>query len=131
VTNRTRAALIIVAIAIGCLVAGAGIDRWAMRNARRPRGGMPGSVTPEEATKRRTEMLDDMTKDLDLTPRQRVGIDSVMQRTDATLRAVRSEVQPRIRQILDQSRAEITARLDSTQRVKFLQRKPPLRRRGP
>jgi hypothetical protein len=76
-------------------------------------------------------MLDDMTKDLDLTPRQRVGIDSVMQRTDATLRAVRSEVQPRIRQILDQSRAEITARLDSTQRVKFLQRKPPLRRRGP
>jgi hypothetical protein len=129
-TSRTRAALIIVAIAIGCLVAGAGIDHWATRNARRPRG-MPGGATPEEATKRRTEMLDDMTKDLDLTPRQRVGIDSVMQRTDSALRVVRSEMQPRIRQILDQSRAEITARLDSTQRVKFLQRKPPLRRRAP
>jgi hypothetical protein len=129
-TSRTRAALILVAIAIGCLVAGAGIDHWAMRNTRR-RGAMPGSSSPEEAVKRRAEMLDVMTKELDLSPTQRGGIDSVMQRTDSSLRAVRSEVQPRIRQILDQSRSEITARLDSAQRVKFAQRRPPLLRRAP
>jgi hypothetical protein len=130
-TSRVRAALIIAAIAIGCLVAGAGIDHWAMRNARRGRGGPPGSSTPEEASKRRAEILDAMTKDLDLSPVQRVGIDSVMQRTDSALRAVRREAQPRVRQILDASRAEIAARLDSAQRVRFAKQPPPKRRRGP
>jgi Spy/CpxP family protein refolding chaperone len=129
-TSRARAALVIAAIALGCLLAGAGIDHWAMRNARRGRGG-PGGSTPEEASKRRAEMLDAMTKSLELSPVQRIGIDSVMQRTDSALRAVRRETQPKVRQILDASRAEIAARLDSAQRVKFAKEPPPKRRRGP
>jgi hypothetical protein len=130
-TNRARAVLVIAAIAIGCLLAGAGIDHWAMRNTRRGRGGPPGSATPEEAAKRRAEILDRMTKDLDLTPTQRTGIDSVLQRTDSALRVVRSEMQPRLRQIFDASRSEISARLDSTQRVKLARRDPAKRRRAP
>jgi Spy/CpxP family protein refolding chaperone len=129
-TSRIRAALIIAAIAIGCLLAGAGIDRWAMRNARRGRGGPLGSATPEETSRRRAESLDRMTKDLDLTPTQRAGIDSVMQRTDSALHAVRSEIQPRLRQIFEASRAEIAARLDSTQRVKLARRDPAKRHRA-
>jgi hypothetical protein len=70
-----------------------------------------------------------MTKDLGLNAVQRAGIDSVMQRTDSSLRVVRREMQPRIQKIFDDSRAEIAARLDSAQRVKFAQQKPPKRRR--
>jgi hypothetical protein len=52
-----------------------------------------------------------------------------MQRTDSALRIVRREMQPRLEQIFQSSRAEISARLDSAQRVKFAQR-PPYRRGG-
>ena len=128
-TSRARAALVIGAIVVGCLVAGAGIDHWFTRNTR-PRRPPPGAATPEEAAKHRAEVLDRMTKDLGLSPNQRAGIDSVMQRTDSALRVVRSEMQPRLRQIFDASRAEISARLDSAQRVKFA-KQPPKRRRAP
>jgi hypothetical protein len=127
--NRARAAIIIAAIVIGSALAGAGIDHWATRNARRGRGGPPGSSTPKEAAKRRADMLDHMTKDLDLSAAQRAGIDSVMQRTDSALRVVRGEMQPRLTQIFDNSRAEIASRLDSTQRVKFAKQPPPRFRR--
>jgi hypothetical protein len=127
--TRARAALVIAAIVIGSAIAGAGIDHWVTRNAR-PHRAPPGAATPEEAAKHRAEVLDRMTKDLGLSPTQRAGIDSVMQRTDSALRVVRSEMQPRVRQIFDASRAEISARLDSAQRVKLAKRDPAKRRRG-
>ena len=123
--SRGRAALVIAAIAICSAIAGAGIDRLML--ARAPRRRPPSSLSREEAARRRAEMLEHMTKDLSLTPAQRVGIDSIMQRTDSALRVVRSEMQPRLTQILDSSRAQIAARLDSTQRVKFAERRPPRR----
>jgi Spy/CpxP family protein refolding chaperone len=70
-----------------------------------------------------------MSRDLNLTPAQRVGIDSIMQRTDSALRAVRAEAQPRLTRIFESSRAEISARLDSAQRVKFAQRQSRRRER--
>jgi Spy/CpxP family protein refolding chaperone len=120
--SRARAALIIAAIAIGSALAGAGIDRWVMM--RGPRHGHQGgplsaNPSPEGMARRRAEMLGRMTKELNLTPAQRAGIDSIMQRTDSALRIVRREMQPRLTQIFEGSRAEISARLDSAQRVKF------------
>ncbi|NUP55429.1 MAG: hypothetical protein HOQ19_06335, partial [Gemmatimonadaceae bacterium] len=82
-------------------------------------------LSPEEAARRRADILEHMTSDLSLTPAQRVGIDSIMQRTDSALRVVRAEMQPRLTRILDSSRAQISARLDSAQRVKFAVRRPP------
>jgi hypothetical protein len=73
-------------------------------------------------------MLAHMTDDLRLTPAQRAGIDSIMQRTDSALRVLRGEMQPRLTQIFERSRAEISTRLDPAQRVKFAQQKPPRRR---
>ncbi len=130
--GRARAVAVIAAIAVGSALAGAGIDRWveshSPRHARGGGGGgggggaLVGNSSPEASARRRREMLERMSKDLDLTPVQRAGIDSVMQRTDSALRAVRGEMQPRLKQIFDGSRAAIAARLDSAQRVKFAQR---------
>jgi hypothetical protein len=64
-------------------------------------------------------MLDRMTRELALSPAQRAGFDSVFQRTDSLLRAVRREMQPRISQVFESSHAELRARLDSAQLVKF------------
>jgi hypothetical protein len=130
--TRARAALVIAAIAVGSAIAGAGIDRWAvMHSPRRGRGAGPaGILSNEAAARRRSEMLERLTKELELTAPQRAGIDSIMARTDSALRVVRTEMQPRVRQIFDSSRAEISARLDSAQRVKFLQQRlEPGRRR--
>ena len=129
--GRVRAALIIAAIVIGSAIAGAGFDRVLVtRGARHYRGGgaRSGEMPPEMTARRRAAMLERMTKELNLTPPQRAAIDSIMQRTDSALRIVRGEMQPRLTQIFDGSRAEISARLDSTQREKFKRR--PSRGRG-
>jgi hypothetical protein len=70
------------------------------------------------------DMMDRMAKDLSLSAAQRAGIDSVMKRTDSSLRAVRAEMQPRLQQVFQTSRAEIEAKLDSTQREKFVKLLP-------
>ena len=130
--GRARAAIVIAAIAIGSAIAGAGIDRWVMTHGpRRGRGGPPSAQSPEASARRRAEMLEHMTKDLSLTPAQRAGIDSIMQRTDSALRVVRGEMQPRLTAIFESSRVEIAARLDSAQKVKFAQQRQSERRRRP
>jgi Spy/CpxP family protein refolding chaperone len=125
--SRGRAALVIAAIVIGSALAGAGVDRWVVTHT--PRRRPASTLSPAEAAKRRAEILERMTKDLSLTGAQRAGIDSIMQRADSALRVVRGEMQPRFRQILDASRAEIAARLDSVQRIEFAKLRPPRRPR--
>ncbi|HEY2067292.1 MAG TPA: hypothetical protein VGG84_15160 [Gemmatimonadaceae bacterium] len=116
--NRVRAGLVIGAIVIGSALAGAGVDHALAPRSRRGHGGPPGS-TPAQQAKRRQDMLERMTKELDLSTAQRAGIDSVLQRTDSALLKVRLETQPRVQHILESSRSEIRARLDTEQRKKF------------
>jgi hypothetical protein len=131
---RLRAALVIGSIVLASGIAGAAIDRaFIARGGRRPvaapggvggggprgGGGGPGRSWPEQEARRRNEMLEHMSKDLSLTPAQRAGFDSIMQRTDSSLRTVRREMQPKIQQVFEAGRAEMMTRLDSTQRVKF------------
>jgi hypothetical protein len=117
--------LVIAAVVVASAIAGAAVDRnVVMRNVRRGGGGGGwgpgrGGPPPEMEARRRTEMLDRMTKELSLTPAQRAGLDSVFQRTDSSLRAIRREMQPRLKQVFETSRAEMNARLDSAQRVKL------------
>jgi len=122
---RLRAGLVIAAVVVASAIAGAAVDRnVVMRNVRRGGGGGGwgpgrGGPPPEMEARRRTEMLDRLTKELALTPAQRAGLDSVFQRTDSSLRAIRREMQPRLKQVFETSRAEMNARLDSAQRVKL------------
>jgi Spy/CpxP family protein refolding chaperone len=119
--GRLRGALVIGAIVVGSALAGAAIDRTVLvRQPHRPRGGGAMSLpTPEQDARRRQNALDRMTKDLDLSAVQRAAIDSIMQRTDSSLRIIRREMQPRLKQVFESSRAQIEARLDAEQRAKF------------
>ena len=128
--GSARAAIIIAVIVVCSALAGVAIDRVVFQRVarRRPPGTGPGRGSPEADTKRRNDMLDRMTQQLTLSTPQRQGIDSVMQRTDSSLRAIRAEMQPRLQQVFLSSRGEIEARLDSAQRVKFKAMQPP---RGP
>jgi hypothetical protein len=119
---RLRAGLVIAAVVVAGAIAGAAIDRnLMMRNVRQRGGGgdRRGPPPPEMESRRRTEMLDRMSRELSLTPAQRAGLDSVFQRTDSSLRVIRREMQPRLKQVFETSRAEMNARLDSTQRQKL------------
>jgi Spy/CpxP family protein refolding chaperone len=130
IRGRARAALVIGAIVVGSALAGAALDRTVLVNRpHRPRGGGPMSppATPEQEARRRQMALDRMTKDLDLSTTQRAAIDSIMQRTDSSLRIIRGEMQPRLKQVFESSRAQIEARLDAEQRAKFVKQKKPLR----
>ena len=121
---RLRAGLVIGAVVIASAIAGAAIDRSLLMRRRGPdmdRRGPPQALEQ----RRRSDMLDRMSKDLSLTPAQRAGLDSIFQRTDSTLRAIRRETQPRIQQVFERSKAEVNARLDPAQREKFAQMRPP------
>jgi Spy/CpxP family protein refolding chaperone len=126
--GRARAALVIGAIVVGSALAGAALDRTVLVKPRRPRGG--GPMTPpsaEQDAKHRQVALDRMTKELELSTAQRAAIDSIMQRTDSSLRVIRGEMQPRLKQVFESSRAQIEARLDAEQRTKFAKVKRPPR----
>ena len=117
---RLRAGLVIGAVVIASGIAGAALDRaFLARRAPGGGGGRRGGPPPEWEQRRRTQMLDKLTTELSLTPVQRAGLDSIFQRTDSTLRAIRRETQPRVEAVFERSKAEINARLDSTQRAKF------------
>ncbi len=117
---RLRAGLVIAAVVVASAVAGAATDRYLVTShARAGRGEHPGPPPLEVESRRRTAMLDRMSKELSLTPTQRAGLDSVFQRTDSSLRAIRREMQPRLKQVFEASKTEMNARLDSTQRRKL------------
>jgi len=136
-SSRLRAALVIAVVVVCSALAGIALDRVVFQRMmhHRPPGfgglGGPGRGSPEQDTKRRNDMLDRMTTQLSLSASQRQGIDSVMTKTDSSLRAIRSEMQPRLRQVFESSRAEIEARLDSMQRVKFKAMQPARGERRP
>ena len=133
ISGRGRAAMILVVVALCGGLAGAAVERLVVQRffVHRQRGGGPPSQ--EQQGEHRRKLLDDMSTTLSLTPVQRTAIDSIMKRTDSTLRAIRREMQPRTIAELDSSRAAIIAQLDSTQRVKFekIPRRAPPGGRGP
>ncbi|CAN5182654.1 hypothetical protein BH09GEM1_BH09GEM1_21030 [soil metagenome] len=133
--GSARAAIVIAVIVVCSALAGIALERLVFqrmmhRHSPGATGG-PGRSTPEQDTKRRKDMMDRLTTQLTLSTPQRQGIDSVMQRTDSSLRAIRAEMQPRLQKVFESSRAEIEARLDSAQRIKFKAMQPARGARRP
>ena len=133
IAGRARAAIVIALLVICSALAGAAIDRVAFLSQHRRSSsfgpGGPGRGNREQDARRRQELLERMTKELNLSASQRAGIDSVMQHTDSLLRAIRLEMQPRLTKVFEDSHAQIHARLDSAQREKFEQMMPRSPRR--
>ena len=119
IRGRARAAVVIGAIAVVSALVGAAIDRTVMSHPPRRPHGPNGGPSPEQEVRHRHEALDRMSRDLNLSNAQRAAIDTIMYRTDSSLQVLRREMQPRLRQVLDSSRAQIEARLDAEQRAKF------------
>jgi Spy/CpxP family protein refolding chaperone len=122
-SSRLRAGIIIGVIALCSALAGAAVERSVIQKVIVPRRPPPapgtGRFMREADTRRRADMLDRMTKDLNLTPTQRAGIDSVMQHSDSLLHGIRMEMQPRLEQVLANSRAAIDLHLQPEQREKY------------
>ena len=134
-SGRLRAGIVIGLIVVCSALAGAAVERVVIQRMvrHRPGGppgpGGPGRGSPQQDSLRRTEMLDRMTRELSLSAPQRAGIDTVMRRTDSSLRAIRTEMQPRLEQVFQNSRTEIGARLTPEQKTKFETTMPGRRRR--
>ena len=127
ISGRTRAGAIIVLIAICSALAGAAVDRVVARKMHHGGGGQ-GHMTTEQQAEHRKEALDDLTKQLSLSDAQRTSVATIMLHTDSSLRAIRHDMQPKIKAELDSSHALIVSLLDSTQREKFAKiprRAPP------
>ncbi|MFL5620300.1 MAG: hypothetical protein ACJ79A_18145 [Gemmatimonadaceae bacterium] len=124
ITPTLRAGLVIGALVIASAIAGAAIDRSLLARRMPQRAEAGRRSFQEQEDHRRTAMLDKMARDLSLTPAQRAGLDSIFQRTDSSLRAIRREMQPRIQQVFERSKDEVNARLDPAQREKFAKMRP-------
>jgi Spy/CpxP family protein refolding chaperone len=119
-TRRARTlalAAVIAALLVGVLV-GVALDRAVLRH----RWWAPGPFGPPPAGfmlggPRR--LNDRIARELDLTPVQRVRIDSIMARRIRDIEQVRQEVRPRMRQIFATTRAEIDSVLTPAQRERM------------
>lgn len=104
-------ALLVATFAAGML-AGAAFDRTLV--AREPAAAQePDCHGPAG---RKTRMILDQ---LDLTPEQRVRVDAVMERRRAQADAFWKEEGPRMRRLVDSTRAEIRAVLTPAQRAEY------------
>ena len=110
-------AAIIAALLIGMLV-GVALDRAALRHRwwARWRIGPPPVGSMMGGPRR---LNDRIARELDLTPTQRVRVDSIMARRIRDIEQVRQEVRPRMRQIFERTRTEIDSVLTPAQRERM------------
>ncbi len=125
---RTLAGLVVVLTFVVGALAGAVTDRSMTRaraaETRRPpeRRGPPGS--PQERAGReqhRERFVQQLTRELSLTPSQVAKIDTITRNREQRMNALWREVQPRVRTLLQETRAEIDQVLTPEQRAKLQQ----------
>ncbi|HEX6534344.1 MAG TPA: hypothetical protein VF041_07095 [Gemmatimonadaceae bacterium] len=111
-TWLTVLAALLIGIAIGVFA-----DRMVIRHRWAARGVARGAFAGGAAAAQR-HMSDRMARALDLTPAQRVRVDSILARNIREIEQVRQEVRPRMRAILARTRAEMDSVLTPEQRKK-------------
>jgi Spy/CpxP family protein refolding chaperone len=67
----------------------------------------------------RRHMVDHLSDELSLSASQRTRLDSVMERQAEAFKKIREETEPKIKALLDSSRAQIDQLLTSDQRARF------------
>jgi len=84
----------------------------------RPMGGPHMGGRDGEFGMRRN-MVERLSAELALSPSQRTKLDSVMERQAAAFKRIREETQPKIKALVDSSRAQIDQLLTPDQRAKY------------
>jgi Spy/CpxP family protein refolding chaperone len=122
VNARLVAGLVVVLALITGILVGVAADRrmlmhWHHGGGMSPFGGSMrgphGHGGPSDAMRQR------FASELGLTPRQVAQVDSIMSRRMAERRALEDSVAPRMRSLLDSTRADIEQVLTPEQRQKF------------
>jgi Spy/CpxP family protein refolding chaperone len=112
-TPRLVAALLLLLALLGGIVVGVAVDRTLL--LRGPFGG-PGWRMA--GGRHSPAFRERMARELDLSPEQRVRVDSVIDRSHRDLCAVQDEIRPRLDSVLARTRRELDAVLTPEQRVK-------------
>lgn len=110
--ERTRAALLLVAVFVVGAVVGVAVDRVVLL-----RGGhmYPKRLAGAGAHR----MLQRLDRDLELTAEQETAIKAILDRRAARLESVWKRVEPSMLKEIDQADAEIAAVLNPAQRAEF------------
>ncbi len=111
-SSLIAAALLLATLVLG-VVGGIALDRWALRPDAHAAGAqmaMPRRMGDRfDPARLRTEYSGQLARALDLTPEQRVRVDSILQRQTARSRALMRQVAPELQRLADSTRAELRA----------------------
>lgn len=118
-------ATLLVAALIGVVIGVAG-ERLAIHHRW---GARPFGRAPFGAASEQRRVGDRIARELDLTPTQRVQVDSIMAHNLRDIEQVRREVRPRMREIFVRTRAQMDSVLTPAQR-RHLDSMFTTRRRG-
>ena len=130
VPQRWVAVVVLCVIALGSGLAGAALDRLALRAGASPIAFPDTSFHPIESILRSPTATDrrairaELTRQLHLTPAQADTIDSIMNRRSGEFRALRDEMRPRVQQLVDDVHASIERVLTPEQRAEFRRMQP-------
>lgn len=118
--GRAVAVLVLLVVALAGGLAGVAVDRLVL--LPRPPGGLPGhpgfGMGNPPSREREREFRDHMARTLGLSGSQRVRIDSLLELQLRELRAIRSQVRPRLDSIIGRTRSQIDSILTPEQREK-------------
>ena len=112
-TRREAALLVFVVFLLGLLVGGVGNHLWGERVWGRQEPGAHGNPPSRE------QVVNDLTRELQLTPDQQKQLGPIIDDTRAQVRALYTPLDPQHEQIRQQGRAHIRAILTPEQQPKF------------
>jgi hypothetical protein len=117
-SSRLLAGIVILLVGLAGIAIGAALDR-AVEHRRMMAIVVGGRVPKGPPPEARRWVLSRLQRELDLSPRQREQVDSVLARREADVRALMIEMRPRFEAISDRTRRDIQAALSPDQQKRF------------
>jgi Spy/CpxP family protein refolding chaperone len=133
--SRGLVALILAALFLTGLLAGVALDRMVLHHQHGPFAGMgPGPRGLHEPPEHRAEMqkrlADRITSELDLSPDQRVKLEAMLPAHAAAFDSLRTEMDARLRTLLDSSSADVERILTPAQQTQWAEIRRQFEDRG-
>jgi hypothetical protein len=134
--SRGLIALIFAALFVTGLLGGVALDRLVLHHRHGPFAGMrPGPEEFRDQPERRTEMqkrlADRITRELDLSADQRRQLEALLPRHATAFDSLRTEMDLRLRALLDSSAMEVEGILTPEQKTKWAEIRRHMGEHGP